>query len=377
MCVAVYFDARKAFNSVDRNILLNKMMDEYQFDPCYVNMFSNYLSNCSIRIKGKTKLYPNQTGVAQGAALGPLLYTMFINSVSNIINVPHLLYADDLVIYLGGDSLADIVDRLQNVTNSIEQWCKDHNVMLNADKTFWQVFHKPKHNLHIGNDVTLKLNGQNIERVKVFKYLGVEIDSNLSFMQQFDKVSKKVSSGLGYMYSIKRNLTEHVMKMLLCSYVLSYIEYCTEIWLVQTDLTILPLQKKLDRFLVAYYYPSLVKKKGDINVSPLWDKLAIMFVKEKYELTLLNGAFQLFKGKGSDSEDIGKDNDKDKDAVISKFILPKHKSELYKKNDLQYRQMLAWNLLPRSMSANSTGPMFNFLCTQILMNRRKSKVDPL
>ena len=83
----------------------------------------------------------------------------------------------------------------------------------------------------------------------------------------------------------------------------------------------------------------------------------------------------MFKAKGSDSGDTGKD--KDNDAVISKFILPKHKSELYKKNDLQYRQMIAWNWHPRSMAANSTGPMFKFLCTQILMNRRKAKVDPL
>lgn len=190
--------------------------------------------------------------------------------------MPFLLYADDLVIYLKGDNHADILQKLQKTSSEIEKWCVAHNVTINNDKTFWQVFHKPGQKGVEGVKFVLTVFNNVIERVKVFKYLGIELDSTLTFKDQYNKVSKKVASGIGYMYSIKRLLTDNVMKVLLCSYVLSYIEYCTDIWLVQSDFCVLKLQKKIDHYLVSYYYPGLRNKKGNVDVIKLWDKLTML-----------------------------------------------------------------------------------------------------
>lgn len=70
LCVAVYFDARKAFNSVDRNILINKMMDKYELEPNYLQVFKNYFTNCFIRIKGKKSCIQTQTELLRVRSLG-------------------------------------------------------------------------------------------------------------------------------------------------------------------------------------------------------------------------------------------------------------------------------------------------------------------
>lgn len=76
-------------------------------------------------------------------------------------------------------------------------------------------------------------------------------------------------------------------------------------------------------------------------------------------MLLLSGAYDMTE---KDSEDSG---------VISKFRLPAHKTSFYC-NDIKYRQMKMWNKLPRTMSNDCSKPMFQFLCKQFLINKRKS-----
>jgi Reverse transcriptase (RNA-dependent DNA polymerase) len=75
-----------------------------------------------------------KSGVPQGSHLGPLLFILFLNDVSEIfVHCQHLIYADDLKIFMKIASLED-VERLQSDLHRLSDWCSDSGLMLNVKK---------------------------------------------------------------------------------------------------------------------------------------------------------------------------------------------------------------------------------------------------
>jgi ribonuclease P/MRP protein subunit RPP40 len=76
---------------------------------------------------GKSKFFKQESGVPQGSVLGPLFFNIFINNLVNDLNVPHLLFADDVKIYLTIDSVDDSLP-LQGCIEEISRRCKLNNL---------------------------------------------------------------------------------------------------------------------------------------------------------------------------------------------------------------------------------------------------------
>jgi hypothetical protein len=61
-----------------------------------------------VRMNGyESKSFKQESGVPQGSVLGPLFFNIFINNLVDDLDVPHLLFADDMKIYLTIDSVDD------------------------------------------------------------------------------------------------------------------------------------------------------------------------------------------------------------------------------------------------------------------------------
>ena len=171
-------DLRKAFDTVDHSILLEKLRLN-GLDERTCKWFKSYL-NGRVQytvvngIESSPKLV--KCGVPQGSNLGPLLFMIFINDLPNSLKHCHVsLYADDTCIYYPGKTLTNIECKLNNDLQNISDWLLCNRLALNTKKCEAMIIGSQKKVK--GKCINLLINNANINQVNVCKYLGVYIDS--------------------------------------------------------------------------------------------------------------------------------------------------------------------------------------------------------
>lgn len=369
--IAIYYDAKSAFDSLDRSLLINKLMVQYKLHPNYIRTLFNYMSNRLFNLKGDDVYYENDTGIVQGASIGPLLYGAYQNDICEIVKLPFLLYADDLCVYLGGTNLDDMFSVLKNQAEDIQKWYEKNNMKINYEKTKLQIFHKPKDPISDKyNNMSLVLNNNNvISQVKVFRYLGVDFDSNLSFNSHFDNVSKKVSNNIGYLNGFRRYLTDNVMTTMVNCYVHSIIDYSLEFWAVLPDNKLKTLQSKIDNFIVNFHFPKFLsqtrfkcksRKRVTLNVNDLRDKCNFLTVIERRDLNLLKYAFKYLQNIKSDSATR---------RSWPLLIVPSFRTKIAQCSN-KFRAVKLWNSLPKTWDGNLQYFEFVRMCREFLLKKR-------
>ena len=121
------------------------------------------------------------------------------------------------------------------------------------------------YNKPIKQFITIKINKKAIAEKKSIKYLGVLIDSTLSWKEHISNVSKKISRTLGVMYKLRIFLPLSVMKSVYYSLIYSHIIYAIEVWgsTFKTEIDkILVLQKRAMRIMT-------FKDQFPVNPGPL------------------------------------------------------------------------------------------------------------
>jgi hypothetical protein len=203
--VAIFVDMTKAFDSIDQNLLIMKLMTEFHLEPWYVTTIREIFRNRVFKIGSFLRYFRMTRGVCQGSALGPLLFSLFINSIGKSLTCPFLLYADDLVLYDNGGDVKAVLDRLYVELGKLSSWCKENGLQMNFEKTKFMVFHKEKdRTLSPSYVYSLECDGQVIDRVYGFKYLGLILDPHMTFHLHYESVLKKVISRLKYLRGVKR-----------------------------------------------------------------------------------------------------------------------------------------------------------------------------
>ena len=130
-------DLKKAFDTVNHDILLNKM-NHYGIRGNANNLFASFLAN------RKQYVFLNHTqsnfryiksGVPQGSVLGPLLFTIYINDISSSTNSAPKLYADDTCLILQDDNISNFKYTIKGEINAVKKWMIANKLILNMSKS--------------------------------------------------------------------------------------------------------------------------------------------------------------------------------------------------------------------------------------------------
>ena len=134
--MTVFIDLKKAFDTVDHKILLEKM-DIYGIRDSANLWFKNYLYDREqfVSINGiKSEKKKISCGVPQGSVLGPLLFLLFINDLPNATTFLTLLFADDTTFQVSDPDPNKLFDIANSELEKASAWLTAKKLTLNVKK---------------------------------------------------------------------------------------------------------------------------------------------------------------------------------------------------------------------------------------------------
>ena len=227
----VFADLQKAFDTVDHQILLPKL-NHYGIRGVTNDWFKSYLSNRSqyVSINGyDSGLAAINCGVPQGSVLGPLLFLLYINDLNQAIKfckVHH--FADDTNLLCLGNSIKKLNKLVNADLKRLVNWLNANKISLNVKKTEMVIF-KSKQKKFEG-DLKIKLSGKRLYPTESVKYLGVKIDTNLSWQYHVNDLSVKLNRANALLFKMRKHVSCKILKSIYFAIFDSYLSYCCLVW---------------------------------------------------------------------------------------------------------------------------------------------------
>ena len=136
----------KAFDAVDHSILLKKLK-LFGITDKKLAWFESYLSNRKQHIQigenSKTDLKYVTCSAPQGSILGPLLFLVYVNDLSNASRLlDPIMFADDTSLFFNYKDIKHLFTVINNELVNIKDWFTASKLCLNLKKTKYSFFHK-------------------------------------------------------------------------------------------------------------------------------------------------------------------------------------------------------------------------------------------
>ena len=152
------------------------------------------------------------------------IYINDLPLVSNVFNM--VMYADDTTLFCNIDNnvTEDVINR---ELLKVYEWLGANKLSLNVAKTKFMVFHISNRLVRYPN---LLINGRPIERVTQFNFLGLILQSNMSWSMHTDHISLKVSKAISITCRLKDVYPLLVLQSFYNTLILPYFNYCILSW---------------------------------------------------------------------------------------------------------------------------------------------------
>ena len=277
--LSLFLDLKKAFDTVDHQLLLSKLY-KYGIRGNAYHLLKSFLTDrqqCTLVNGCKSSYKRVQCGVPQGSTLGPLLFIIYINDFYKCSEFNLNLFADDAYLSLYNSSPESLEHKTNQQLTNVKNWLQVNKLTLNTSKSTYIVFSKAKSKYQF----QVKIGEEILEQAESVKYLGIVIDKTLCWKPHINKVGNKISSSCWAMSKIRNLMTEDVLKQIYYSIVYPHLQYCVSCWggVPPTTLNrINVLQRRAIR--------TICKVSRDENTSELFHKLNLLKMKDIYHFRL-------------------------------------------------------------------------------------------
>lgn len=345
LTAGIFLDLSKAFDTVNHSILITKLQ-HYGIRGITLEWFKNYLTNRNQIVKLNNTLSTKEKitcGVPQGSVLGPLLFLIYMNDIHKCSEIlSFILFADDTNVFFSDTNIKVLNHTLNDELKKVSKWLEANKLTLNIKKT--QVILFKTKNKKTEEPLKIKINDKEIKQVDSTKFLGINIDSKLTWKQHIDYIQHKISKTTGILCKARHYVSLKVLRTLYYALVYPYLHYGNVIWAntYQSRLeTIRKLQKKIIRIITFSDYRD--------HTLPLFKKLSILPIDEinrektalfmfRYFNKMLPMAFDKFF---SLNRDLHSHNTRSSTKIHVDYVRTN-----YKKHSIKYRGSQTWNNLP-------------------------------
>ena len=246
----ILLDLSAAFDTVNHQLLI-KRLQMYGIGGPALSWMESYLSNRSQTVKLSESCHSQpsrlKTGVPQGSVLGPLLFSIYMRPLGELIlqyGIQYHLYADDSQLYISfsEDNSLDACSRLQRCIDGIRQWMSESFLLLNNSKTEFIIFNSKKDYLLPSFD-HVQVGDFQAERSSSARNLGVTFDSQLSMEKHITNTCKTAYYFLRSIGRIRKFLTQEDAEKLVHAFITSRLDSCNSLLAGLSDKSISRLQK--------------------------------------------------------------------------------------------------------------------------------------
>ena len=235
-----FIDFRQAYDRIDRIALFRKLIT-YQIPARIIRIIINqydHMEYVVVMEDGKSHAFKTTQGLKQGDNMSPKLFNLFIMDILYIFGIqcdpPYLqgapvyvlMFADDLLLLsLSQTGLQEALDRLH-------AYCIEWGMEVNIAKTKAMKIRRP-HVAAENGTPKMQYNGEGVDWVTSFTYLGVEINEDGSFQSKNAPMKRKAAQAQGGLYKMIRGLSFDTKMWLYNTMVDPILLHGVESWICQ------------------------------------------------------------------------------------------------------------------------------------------------
>jgi len=290
--ILVLLDLSAAFDTIDHDILIDRLSERLGVREDALGWFKSYLSKRlqSVYLNGSSsKPTFILFGVPQGSVLGPVKFTAYqtpLFDIARLHGVDIHLYADDTQLYVSFDldSRDDCdmaVSKIEHCIEDVRVWMTQNKLKLNDDKSellfissSWQKRKSPVTDLTIGNHT--------VSPTSSAKNLGVTFDSHLKMDAQVRSICQKSHFHLRNIGKIRKYLNLDSANKVVHAFISSRLDYNNSLLYGLPKTQILKLQR-----LQNSAARIITRSKKAESITPHLIKLHWLPVKQRIDFKIL------------------------------------------------------------------------------------------
>lgn len=367
--VGCFLDLSKAFDTMDKTILFEKL-EKYGVRGKALDWIQSYFCGRSqvVKINVNSKQYVSESldvklGVPQGSVLGPLLFVIYMNDLANVlINMQGVFlvnYADDTSLFVEANSANELVLKVKNALNSIEQWFHGNRLKLNLEKTSIIEFKTQYKENYTLIDEFQKLD---INVKESCNFLGIQIDGGLVWKDHILKLQKKCNMCHYSIRILKPYLKFNDLKVVYFAHFQSVVRYGIVFWGQAVDIQkIFIVQKRIIRTMLGLRASESCR--GHFKQCDLLTVFGIYI----FELVVFIYKYRHYFAEFEKNHVYNTRND-------NKLNIPAHRLTLFEKSCL-YAAIKCYNKLPIEIQNLSNVKHFKFKVKQYLVQVEPYSLD--
>ena len=230
----ILIDLQKAFDTLDHNLLLDKL-GLLNFSTNCISWFRSYLSNRTLLVNVESTFSEPadlRCGVPQGSILGPLLFLLYINDLPQAVTDCDVrLYADDTCISYTHKNISEIELKLNIDFNSLCDWFVDNKLTIHfGEEKTKSILFSPKNKCKSADPIVIKRNEVTLKQFSTVEYLGCLLDETLSGREMALKVLKKINGKLRFLYRQGKYLNPRLRRMLCNTLIQPHFDFACSAW---------------------------------------------------------------------------------------------------------------------------------------------------